>query len=182
MPPPPCLRWLASCRHPGGALLGAMIARVDNADGRSFVYTADGGNAGVKDVQSGRSQFAVNTRPPLPADAGTTYVKLWLDGLCVYVNSQNKLSNLSIGELAGIFLMSTGAVLFITEFWRDPIGRGTLFHGVLKGPQVAGIVFVLTGAGLLLERASQRIAVEAVPVAPIAPPSVPSDMERPSHG
>ena len=87
------------------------------------------------------------------------------------------------GDLAGIFLMSTGAVLFITEFWRDPIGRGTLFHGILKGPQVAGIVFVIAGAVLLLERASQRIAVVAVPVAPIAPQSsVPSDMERPSHG
>jgi phosphatidylglycerol---prolipoprotein diacylglyceryl transferase len=84
------------------------------------------------------------------------------------------------GDLAGIFLMSTGAVLFITEFWRDPIGRGALFHGVLKGPQVAGIVFVLAGAWLLLERASQRIAVTAHPIAP--PPSVPSEVERPSHG
>ena len=68
-----------------------------------FLYTANGGNAGVKDVQAGRSQFAVNTRPPLPSDAGTTYVKLFLDGLCVYVNSSNKLANLSIGELSDIF-------------------------------------------------------------------------------
>src|SRR6476646_6137627 len=68
-----------------------------------FIYTADGGNAGVKDVQQGRSQFAVNTRPPLPSDSGTTYIKLWLDGLCVYVNSQNKLANLSIAETADIF-------------------------------------------------------------------------------
>jgi phosphatidylglycerol---prolipoprotein diacylglyceryl transferase len=87
------------------------------------------------------------------------------------------------GDLAGIFLMTTGAVLFITEFWRDPIGRGTLFRGVLKGPQVAGIVFVIAGAWLLLERTSQRIAVASVPVPAIAPsPSVPSDIERPSHG
>jgi phosphate transport system substrate-binding protein len=69
----------------------------------SFVYTADGGNAGVKDVQAGRSQFAVNTRPPLPSDAGTTYAKLWLDGLCLYVNSGSKLASLSIGEVADIF-------------------------------------------------------------------------------
>jgi phosphatidylglycerol:prolipoprotein diacylglycerol transferase len=87
------------------------------------------------------------------------------------------------GDLAGIFLMSTGAVLFITEFWRDPIGRGSLFHGVLKGPQVAGIVFVIAGAWLLLERASQRIVVATLPVAPIAPPqSSSSEIERPSHG
>jgi phosphate transport system substrate-binding protein len=71
--------------------------------GIQFVYTADGGNAGVKDVQAGRSQFAANTRPPLPSDAGTTYIKLWLDGLCLYVNSQNKLANLSIAETADIF-------------------------------------------------------------------------------
>ena len=54
-----------------------------------FNYIADGGNAGVKDVQSGRRQFAVQTRPPLPSDAGTTYFKLFLDGLCVAVNRQN---------------------------------------------------------------------------------------------
>ena len=46
-----------------------------------FLYTADGGNAGVKDVQAGRSQFAAQSRPPLPSDAGTTYVKLFLDGI-----------------------------------------------------------------------------------------------------
>jgi putative DNA primase/helicase len=33
LPPPRCLRWLASCRHPSGAVLPAMIARVDNVDG-----------------------------------------------------------------------------------------------------------------------------------------------------
>src|SRR4051794_9998745 len=35
----------------------------------NFVYTANGGNAGVKDVQAGRSQFAGQARPPLPATA-----------------------------------------------------------------------------------------------------------------
>src|SRR3954462_14053295 len=69
-----------------------------------FIYTADGGNAGVKDVQQGRSQFAVNTRPPLPSDSGTTYRQLFLDGLCVDVNTANSLTNISIGNLADIFL------------------------------------------------------------------------------
>ena len=54
-----------------------------------FKYIADGGNAGVKDVQAGRSQFAINTRPPLPWDSGTTQVKLFLDGLCIAVNKSN---------------------------------------------------------------------------------------------
>jgi phosphate transport system substrate-binding protein len=85
--------------------LQALFAGYHKVNPRiQFLYTANGGNAGVKDVQAGRSQFAVNTRPPLPSDAGTTYIKLWLDGLCVYVNSQNKLANLSIGEVANIFL------------------------------------------------------------------------------
>ena len=84
------------------------------------------------------------------------------------------------GDLAGIFLISTGVVLFITEFWRDPIGRGAMLGGMLKGPQVAGIVFVIAGAWLLLERASQRVAGAAVPFVP--PQSAPSENERPSHG
>lgn len=33
LPPPACLRWLPSCRHPSGGRLPAMIARVDNCDG-----------------------------------------------------------------------------------------------------------------------------------------------------
>jgi hypothetical protein len=76
--------------------------------------------------------------------------------------------------------MSTGAVFFITEFWRDPIGRGSLFHGALKGPQVAAVAFVIAGACLLLDRASQHIATMTRPLA--SPPSVSSEVERPSHG
>ena len=55
-----------------------------------FVYTANGGNAGVQDVQNGTSQFAGQARPPLPSDAGTTYMKMYLDGLCIDVNPANK--------------------------------------------------------------------------------------------
>ena len=60
-----------------------------------FIYTADGGNAGIKDVQNGTSQFAGQARTPLPSDAGTTYIKLYLDGLCIDVNPKNKLTNIS---------------------------------------------------------------------------------------
>src|SRR4051794_21087237 len=70
----------------------------------AFVYTADGGNAGVKDVQAGRSQFAGQARPPLPSDAGTTYIKMYLDGLCVDVNPANSLSNIQIPILRDIYL------------------------------------------------------------------------------
>jgi len=84
------------------------------------------------------------------------------------------------GDLAGLFLVSAGVVLYITEFWRDPIGRGALFWGVIKGPQVAGVVFVLAGAAMLLESESHRIAPSPATTEPL--PSAPVNMERPFHG
>ena len=84
------------------------------------------------------------------------------------------------GDLTGFFLMATGVVLFITEFWRDPVGRGAMFGGMLKGPQAAGIVFVLAGAFLLLEYQPLRIPVAATPLQQA--PSAPTELERPSHG
>jgi len=68
------------------------------------------------------------------------------------------------GDLAGLFLFAVGVAMFVTEFWRDPIGRGTLFKGILKGPQAAAILFLLCGACLLLERPSQRIAISTAPL------------------
>jgi phosphate transport system substrate-binding protein len=94
-----------------------------------FNYLPDGGNAGVTDVQAGRRLFSVNTRPPLPSDAGTTYFKLWLDGLCIAVNPSNSLSNLTIAQTKNIFTgLSTnwsqvaGSNLTTTI---DPIGRNS---------------------------------------------------------
>ncbi len=55
-----------------------------------FKYNPDGGNAGVQDVQDGRSESSINTRPPLPSDGHTTQVKLFLDALCIAVNKDNK--------------------------------------------------------------------------------------------
>ena len=125
-----------------------------------FIYTADGGNAGVKDVQQHRSSFAVNTRPPLPSDSGTTYRQLFLDGLCVDVNRANSLSNLSIGGLADIFLGNvtnwgqlSGSGLNTTI---DPVGRDstagtyTFFQSaVLKGSSQASNVNPVTSDGLV---------------------------------
>ena len=83
------------------------------------------------------------------------------------------------GELAGLFLMASGVTLFITEFWRDPLGRGAPFGGILKGPQVAGIVLVLAGALLLLERKPEHNNAESI--AADKPPSVQAVEERLSH-
>lgn len=68
------------------------------------IYTANNGNAGAKDVQDGKSQFALQTRPPLPSDSGLSYSKLFLDGLCVGVNPSNNLSGLQISQVKDIFL------------------------------------------------------------------------------
>lgn len=61
------------------------------------------------------------------------------------------------GELAGLFLIATGVVMYITEFWRDPIGRGAILHGFLKRPQIASVVLVLGGAALLLDRPMEQV-------------------------
>ncbi len=64
------------------------------------------------------------------------------------------------GDIAGFWLLSTGAAVYFTEFWRDPEARGALLPGVLDGPQVAAVALVLTGALLLRQRESARIAEE----------------------
>ena len=94
-----------------------------------FIYNADGGNAGIKDVQTRHSVFAVNTRAPLPSDSGTTQFKLYLDGLCLDVNRANSLNNISIQNAANIFLGTStswtqvsGSSLTGTI---DPIGRNS---------------------------------------------------------
>ena len=97
--------------------------------GIRFNYIPDGGNAGVKEVQAGRSEFAVNTRPPLPSDSGTTYDKLFLDGLCIAVNRANSISDISLANLKNIFLgvdtnwNQVPGSTFSTTI--DPIGRNS---------------------------------------------------------
>jgi len=56
------------------------------------------------------------------------------------------------GDVAGLGLIGMGVVVYITELWRDPEGRGALLGGALDGPQAAAIVLVLAGALVLLER------------------------------
>jgi phosphate transport system substrate-binding protein len=94
-----------------------------------FSYSADGGNQGVKDVQGGRSEFAIQTTPPLPSNHGTTFIKIFLDGLCIAVNPANQLSNITVAEAKNIFLgLSTnwsqiaGSNLSTTI---DPYGRNS---------------------------------------------------------
>jgi phosphatidylglycerol:prolipoprotein diacylglycerol transferase len=60
------------------------------------------------------------------------------------------------GDVAGSGLLGIGAVVFITELWRDPEGRGALLGGVLNGPQLAAVILVLAGGLMLVERRGSR--------------------------
>jgi phosphatidylglycerol---prolipoprotein diacylglyceryl transferase len=66
------------------------------------------------------------------------------------------------GDLAGIWLMGSGVIVFITELWRDPEGRGVMLNGALDGPQLAAVAMVLAGAVVLRERKQQNTAEEAL--------------------
>lgn len=57
---------------------------------------------------------------------------------------------LRAGESAGVAWIAIGTVIYFTEFFRDPEGRGAVFSGLLDLPQCAAIVFVLVGALLLV--------------------------------
>jgi phosphatidylglycerol:prolipoprotein diacylglycerol transferase len=82
------------------------------------------------------------------------------------------------GDVAGLCLMATAVALFITEFWRDPIGRGAMLGGFLRGPQAAAIAMVLAGAVLLIERKSQRVANPTLAV----PETSPTVSKETMHG
>ena len=60
------------------------------------------------------------------------------------------------GDLAGTALIGIGVSIYITEFWRDPEGRGQMLRGALDGPQLAAILLVLVGGWLLLERKGRQ--------------------------
>jgi phosphate transport system substrate-binding protein len=131
-----------------------------------FAYTANGGNAGVKDVQSGRSQFAGQARPPLPSDAGTTYVKAYLDGLCILVNPANSLHSLTLSQLGDVYegrltdwKTFPGAKLTgtIDPYGRDANGGTYNFfsQAVLQGNPPAGNVNALSSDGLIANAVKQ---------------------------
>ena len=132
-----------------------------------FVYTANGGNAGVKDVQNGTSQFAGQARTPLPSDAGTTYIKMFMDGLCLDVNPKNKLSNISIQQTHDIYRglltnWSQIARLAVSTTTIDPVGRDTnggtynfFLQAVLNNEAPASNVNALTADGLVVNAVKQ---------------------------
>lgn len=65
------------------------------------------------------------------------------------------------GDGFGLLLLGAGVAVFITEFWRDPEGRGALLGGALNGPQCAAVALVVAGGLVLLERKGPRAKDEA---------------------
>jgi len=131
-----------------------------------FVYTPDGGNAGIKDVQNGTSLFAGQARTPLPSDAGTTYIKLYLDGLCMDVNPKNKTTNASVQQLHDIYrgLLTNWSQIPGSglETTIDPVGRDTnggtynfFLQAVLNNEPPASNVNALTADGLVVNAVKQ---------------------------
>lgn len=131
-----------------------------------FVYTANGGNAGVKDVQNGTSQFAGNARTPLPSDAGTTYIKMFLDGLCMDVNPKNKLNNITIQQVHDIYrglitnwsqIPGSGLTTTINPVGRDTNGGTYNFflQAVLNNELPSSNVNALTADGLVANAVKQ---------------------------
>ncbi len=127
-----------------------------------FKYNPDGGNAGVKDVQNGISQFAVQTAAPLPSQTKVTFTKLFLDALCIDVNSKNKLSNISLATLAGVFKApptfttwgqvggNLGGATILTEGRNSAAGQFTFFQAaVLNGGSENTSTTQLTSDGLV---------------------------------
>jgi phosphate transport system substrate-binding protein len=131
-----------------------------------FVYTANGGNAGVKDVQNGTSQFAGQARTPLPSDAGTTYIKMFLDGLCIDVHPKNKLSNITIQQTHDIYrgLLTNWSALPGSGLTTtiDPVGRDTnggtynfFLQAVLNNELPSSNVNALVSDGLVVNAVKQ---------------------------
>ncbi len=108
-----------------------------------FVYNPDGGNAGVQDVQQGKSEFAIQTAPPVPANSGTIFDKLFLDALCIDVNKSNSISNAAVSDVKSIFtgvdsnwsqLSGSNLSSTIDPYGRTPTaGQYTFFKSSVLG-------------------------------------------------
>jgi phosphatidylglycerol:prolipoprotein diacylglycerol transferase len=82
------------------------------------------------------------------------------------------------GDIAGMALMGLGVVVYLTELWRDPEGRGEMLGGALDGPQVAAVVLVVAGGLVLLQRRGAGQGADSAGL----PPFRQEEGERMGHG
>jgi phosphatidylglycerol:prolipoprotein diacylglycerol transferase len=55
------------------------------------------------------------------------------------------------GDVAGVWLVGTGALLFVTEMFRDWEGRGVIGGGMVDIPQLVGLGLVVLGGIVLVD-------------------------------
>ena len=89
---------------------------------------------------------------PVQAYASLAYLLLFLVLLFVLPHRRQR------GDAAGALLAGLGITVFLTEFFRDPEGRGSLIGGALNPLQAAAVLLVLSAALLLRQRASAALA------------------------
>ena len=85
--------------------------------------------------------------PLYPVQAYASLGALLLAGLCYawfYFPRRR-------GDVAGVALIGTGVLLFLTEMFRDWEGRGVLLSGMIDAPQLVGLGMVLAGTLALLK-------------------------------
>jgi phosphatidylglycerol:prolipoprotein diacylglycerol transferase len=64
------------------------------------------------------------------------------------------------GDAAGVWLIAAGAVLYLTENFRDWEGRGVMLGGFIDAPQLVALGLVLAGGWLLTDRGGTRRMAE----------------------
>jgi phosphate transport system substrate-binding protein len=125
-----------------------------------FAYNANGGNAGIKDVQAGKSQFAGQARAPIASDGGTTYLEGFKDGMAIIVNKKNKLTGVKLQKVADIYtgkitswsaVKGSGLTSTIQPYGRESnAGQYTYFlAAVLNGANQATNVTTELSDGLV---------------------------------
>ena len=108
--------------------------------------------------------------PLHPVQAYAALAFLALSGILCYCLPRRRQQ----GDVAGLALLGSGMAVYVTEFWRDPEGRGSLLGGAIDGPQLTAVVLVIIGALVLLDRKRQ---VEDRGI----PPFPQKDAERMGH-
>jgi phosphatidylglycerol:prolipoprotein diacylglycerol transferase len=95
--------------------------------------------------------------PLYPVQAYAALGSLLLTGLLVALFRLPRRS----GDIAGIWLMGTGALLFLTELFRDWEGRGVLPGNSIDAPQLVGLGLVLAGGCFLLTWRTRSFVIDA---------------------
>jgi phosphatidylglycerol:prolipoprotein diacylglycerol transferase len=139
---------LALCCEQVGALLAAAGYGSETSVPWAIVYTNP-----LASRWSGAPQFV----PVHPVQLYAALAFLIIAVALVLLFPQRR----QHGDICALGLIGAGTAIYITEFFRDPEGRGSVFRGALDGPQVAAILLVLLGAFVAREHKSAQIPSSA---------------------